>query len=42
MHRETAIGICLFLMFFAVVGMAAPVIADALLHAKQTAHEAAR
>lgn len=31
MQRETAIGVCLFLMFVAVVGMAAPVIAQAYL-----------
>lgn len=36
MQRETAIGLVLFLLFAFVVGMAAPVLADAVLHAKQS------
>ncbi len=40
MQRETAIGLVLFLLFVLVVGMAAPVLADAMLHARQTVSEA--
>lgn len=41
MQRETAIGLFLVLLFLLVVGMAAPVLADAVLHARHTVIEAA-
>jgi hypothetical protein len=40
MQRETAIGLVLFLLFCLVIGMAAPVLADAGLHARYTVIEA--
>lgn len=40
MQRETAIGLVLFLLFCLVVGMAAPVLADAVLHARHAVIEA--
>lgn len=41
MQRETAIGLVLVLLFLLVVGMAAPVLADAVLHARLAVIEAA-
>lgn len=40
MHRETAIGLVLVLLFLLVIAMAAPVLADAVLHARHTVIEA--
>lgn len=40
MQRETAIGVVLVLLLFFVVAMAAPVLADAVLHARYTVIEA--
>lgn len=42
MQRETAIGLTILLLFVLVVGMAAPVIAESVLHAQATAIEASR
>jgi preprotein translocase subunit SecG len=40
MQRETAIAVVLFLLFALVIAMAAPVLADAVLHARVTVIEA--